>query len=312
LSRDVREATFAERFDFQGSGGAVNDPAPVGVGGVANQSFQITSVAVGNPNLDPEKADTVTFGLVFRPSFDLLNGLQLSADYYSVKVDDAIGQLGTQNITTFCFQGQTALCQYVERDPQAGTLTRVFNPYLNIAEIKVRGIDYEAQYVAHPSWITQMPQTLSVRAFASRLLERTNIPTPGAPEVHLEGGFDNSGLFLLYPTWKGNLSLAYSFGPWTTQLSEEWISKSKINTAWVEGRDVDDNELPAYLNTDLKFGYNGEMSGHNWDVALYVTNLFDRDPIVIPNYNSRTGSQLISNSYDAYGRTYSVGMNFRW
>ena len=55
LSRDVREATFAERFDFQGSGGTVNDPAPVGVGGAINQSFQITSVAVGNPNLDPEE-----------------------------------------------------------------------------------------------------------------------------------------------------------------------------------------------------------------------------------------------------------------
>ena len=33
VSRDVREATFAERFDSQGSGGAVNDPAPVGLNG---------------------------------------------------------------------------------------------------------------------------------------------------------------------------------------------------------------------------------------------------------------------------------------
>jgi len=312
-SRDVREATFAERFDFQGSGGTVNDPLPVGTGGATNQSFQITSVAVGNPDLNPEKADTMTLGLVFRPSFDLLNGLQLSADYYSVKVDGAIGQLGVQNITTFCFQGQTALCKYVERDPAANTLTRVFNPYLNIAEVKVRGIDYEVQYQRHPTWITQQAQTFTVRAFASRLIERTNIPTPGAPEVHLEGGFDNSGLFLLYPKWKGTMSVAYTIGPWTAQLSEEWISKSKLNTQWVEGRDVDDNMLPNYLNTDFKLGYAGEMLGdHTWDVALYVTNLFDRDPMIIPNYNSRTGSQFVSNSYDAYGRTYALGMNFRW
>ncbi len=52
LSRDVREATFAERFDFQGSGGTVNDPAPVGLNGATNQSFQITSVAVGNPEAE--------------------------------------------------------------------------------------------------------------------------------------------------------------------------------------------------------------------------------------------------------------------
>ncbi len=315
LSRDVREATFAERFDFQGSGGTVNDPAAVGVGGATNQSFQITSVAVGNAHLNPEKGDTLTFGAVFRPSFDWLNGVQLSADYYSVKVKDAIGQLGVQNITTFCFQGQTALCQYVERDPQAGTLTRVFNPYLNIAQVKVRGIDFEAQYLAHPEWLTHLPQTFAVRAFASRLLERSNIATPGAPQVRLDGGFDQNAVNgpTLYPTWKGNLSLSYTFGSWSAQLAEEWIDASKINVTWVEGVDVDDNMLPNYFNTNLRLGYSGNMLGdHNWDVALYVTNLLNKDPIIIPNYNSRVGSQQVSYNYDAYGRSYAVGFNFRW
>ncbi len=313
LSRDVREATFAERFDFQGAGGTVNDPASVGVNGAANQSFQITSVAVGNPNLNPEKADTLTLGAIFRPSFDWLNGLQLSADYYSVKVKDAIGQLGIQNITTFCFQGQTALCQYVQRDPLTGTLTRVFNPYLNIAQVKVRGVDLEAQYLAHPSLFSHLPQTLTLRAFASRLLERSNIPTPGAPPVRLDGGFDNSGLFLLYPTWKGNMSVAYGVGSWTGQVLEEWISKSKINTTWVEGVDVDKNWLPNYFNTNFKLAYSGSVLGdHTWEISLFVTNLFNKSPMIIPNYNSRTGSQLVSDNYDAYGRSYEVGFNYRW
>lgn len=312
-SRDVREATFSERFDFQGGGGTVNDPAPVGVNNARGQSFQITSVNVGNPDLNPEKADTTTFGVVYRPSFDLLSGLQLSADYYAVKVDDAIGQLGTQNITTFCFNGQTELCRFVERDPAAGTLTRVFNPFLNIAEVKVRGVDLEVQYLRNPEWIGTRPQTFSVRAFASRLLERTNIPTPGAPEVHLEGGFDNTGLFNLYPKWKGNLSLAYTIGPWTAALTEEWIHKPKLNTAWVEGVDVDDNWLPSYYNTNLRIGFAGDMGGdHNWDVSLYVTNLLDRDPLIIPRYDSRQGAQFVSNNFDAYGRSYALGMNFRW
>jgi iron complex outermembrane recepter protein len=311
ISRDVREATFAERFDNQGSGGTVNDPMPVGLNGARNQSFQITSVAVGNPELDPEKADTVTFGAIFRPSFAALDGVQLSVDYYSVKVKDAIGQLGVQNITQFCFDGQQALCKYVERDPLSNTLARVLNPYLNIAEVKVRGIDVEAQYLAHPEWIGKMAQTLSIRAFGSKLLERTNIPTPGAPEVHLEGGFDNTGV--LYPRWKGNLALAYTVGAWTAQLSEEWIGREKINTTWTEGVDVDDNWLPNYFNTNLKLGWTGEMYGtHSTEVAVFVTNLFDRNPIVIPSYNSRTGSQIVSNNYDAFGRSYDLAINFRW
>jgi outer membrane receptor protein involved in Fe transport len=317
LSRDVREATFAERFDFQGSGGSVNDPAPVGLNGATNQSFQITSVAVGNPNVNPEKADTLTLGAIYRPSFDVLNGLQLSLDYYSVEVKDAIGQLGVQNITTFCFEGQTTLCQYVERDPQVGTLTRVLNPYLNIAEVKVKGVDFEAQYLTRPEWISERPQTLFVRMFASRLLERSNIPTPGAPEVRLDGGFDQNNVNgpTLYPRWKGNLAMAYTVGAWTAQISEEWISRSRINVSWIEGVDVDDNWLPNYFNTNLKVAYTGESlfgATHSWEVAGFVTNVLDKDPMIIPSYNSRTGSQFVSNNYDAYGRSYDVTLNFRW
>jgi iron complex outermembrane receptor protein len=315
LSRDVREATFAERFDFQGSGGQVRDPAPVGVGGATNQSFQITSVAVGNEDLDPEKADTLTLGAVYRPSFDLLSGLQLSADFYDIQVDDAIGQLGVQNVTTFCFQGVTELCQYVERDPASGTLTRVLNPYLNIAEVEVRGMDFEVQYVRNPEWFREIPQTFSIRAFASRLLERSNVPVPGGPRVRLDGGFDLRAIGgpVLYPKWKGNLSMAYTFGAWTAQLSEEWIGKAKINVLWTEGVEIDDNWLPNYFNTNFRLGYAGSMYGDkSWDVSLYVTNLFDKDPMIIPEYNSRTGSQLVSNNYDAFGRSYDLSVNFRW
>jgi outer membrane receptor protein involved in Fe transport len=161
-----------------------------------------------------------------------------------------------------------------------------------------------------------MPQTFAIRAFASRLLERSNIPTPGAPAVRLDGGFDQTATNgpTLYPTWKGNLSVAYTLGSWTAQLSEEWIDASKINVTWVEGVDVDDNMVPNYFNTNLKLAYNGDMLGgdHTWEVALFVTNLFDKDPMIIPNYNSRTGSQQVSNNYDAFGRSYDLGLNFRW
>ncbi len=34
--------------------------------------------------------------------------------------------------------------------------------------------------------------------------------------------------------------------------------------------------------------------------------------MIIPNYNSRTGSQLVSDNYDAYGRSYELSLNFRW
>jgi iron complex outermembrane receptor protein len=331
LSRDVREATFAERFDQQGSGGAVNDPNITacrnlnGPAASANCSVQITSVAVGNPTLKPEKADTKTFGAVYRPRW--LDGLQLSVDYYDVSVSDAIGQLGFQRIVSDCFNGVTSLCQYVERDATTLVIGRVLNPYLNIAKTKVRGVDYEAQYALHPDFLKNSAESLVIRAFASNLLERSNIASAGAPLTQLGGGFTAG---VLYPDWKANMSLTYNVGAWSYQLAEEWISKSKIDTTWIDiadwnrgvrtlngvaktSPDVDNNRLPNYFNENARIGYKRDTDkGHVLDVSFFVTNLFDRHPMIIPSYNSRTGSQTISNNYDAYGRRYELGFNYKF
>ncbi|MEP7311871.1 MAG: TonB-dependent receptor [Pseudomonadota bacterium] len=315
LSRDVREATFAERFDEQGSGGAVNDPSLTacralnGPAATANCSVQITSVAVGNPNLNPEEADTITLGAIYRPSW--LEGFQVSVDYYNIEVADAIGQLGFQRIVTDCFSGvDLSLCPYVERDAASGVIGRVKNPYLNIAQATVNGLDYEAQYTMHPDLFGDRPETLNIRAFASNIKERSNKSSNIAPLTELSDGFTAA---VLYPKWKGNLSVTYVLGDWNAQLSEDWISKAKIDTTWVEGRDVDDNWLPNYLNTNARIGYTRETSaGHKWDASFYITNLLDKHPMIIPSYNSRTGSQTVSNNYDAYGRRYELGFNYRF
>ena len=332
LSRDVREATFAERFDEQGSGGSVLDPSLTacrnlnGPTAVVNCSVQITSVAVGNPNLKPEKADTMTLGAIFRPTW--LDGLQVSADYYKIEVADAIGQLGFQRIVTDCFAGtDTSLCQYVERDPTSSIIGRVKNPYLNVASTTVKGVDYEAQYTMHPDFLSSQAETINVRAFASNMLERSNKATNIALVNQFGGGFTGG---VLYPDWKANLGVTYVFGQWSAQLSEEWISSSKIDTTLIDvadyqaGRtlvngavktspDVDDNRLPNYFNTNGRIMYRGDTeSGHSWDVSLFVTNLLDKHPMIIPSYGSRTGAQTVSNNFDAYGRRYELGFNYKF
>jgi iron complex outermembrane recepter protein len=332
LSRDVREASFAERFDAQGSGGAVNDPSLTacrnlnGPAAAANCSVQITSVAVGNPDLKPEEADTITLGAIFRPRF--VDGLQFSVDYYKVKVADAIGQLGFQRVVSDCFNNiDPSLCRYVERDATSSIIGRVLNPYLNIAEATVKGVDYEVQYTIKPEFLTNQPETINLRLFASQMIERSNKASNIAPLTQLGNGFTAG---VLYPKWKGNLSLAYIFGPWSAQLSEEWISRAKMDTTWIDtadwnagtrivngvaktSPDVDDNWLPNYFNTNLRLGYRGELSnGRTWDASFFVTNLLDKHPMVIPSYNSRTGSQTVSNNYDAYGRRYDLAVNYKF
>jgi outer membrane receptor protein involved in Fe transport len=166
-----------------------------------------------------------------------------------------------------------------------------------------------------------------IRAFASNMLERSNIASAGAPLTQLGGGFTAG---VLYPDWKANMSLTYNVGAWSYQLAEEWIAKSKIDTTWIDiadwnrgvrslngvaktSPDIDNNRLPNYFNENARIGYKRDAAGgHVWDVSFFVTNLFDRHPMIIPSYNSRTGSQTVSNNYDAYGRRYELGFNYKF
>ena len=318
LSRDVREPTFSERFDSQGSGGNVN-PDPV-----LGTSYTVTPVTTGNPDLKPEKADTKTFGLVFRPRF--VPNLQISADYYDIQVKDAIGTLGFQRIVNECFAGNTSFCGFIERDPTTKVIGRVFDTYLNVAKTSVRGIDYEVQYTAHPDLFSSAPESLVIRGFASRLIERSNQASSTGLVNNFNGGFTAG---VLYPDWKANLGLTYTLGDWSVLISEEYISQAKINTTFIDtedfnaGRvvvngatklapDVDDNRLPNYFNTNARFGYHFDTkAGHSWDVSLFVTNLLDKHPMIIPSNNPRGSSQTVSNNYDAYGRRFVLGFNYK-
>jgi outer membrane receptor protein involved in Fe transport len=81
-SRDIRAPNILELFSSRvQSTAGVLDP-------FTNSSPIFQSFSLGNPNLDPETADTTAVGVVVQPSF--VPGLQFSVDYYDISVADAI------------------------------------------------------------------------------------------------------------------------------------------------------------------------------------------------------------------------------
>ena len=54
----------------------------------ANPAAQYNGFVGGNPDLQPETADTFSFGLAFQPSF--APGLRLQIDYFDISIEDAI------------------------------------------------------------------------------------------------------------------------------------------------------------------------------------------------------------------------------
>ncbi|HEX7238012.1 MAG TPA: TonB-dependent receptor, partial [Gammaproteobacteria bacterium] len=313
VSRDVREPTFAERFDVQGGGGSINEVLPPST---TSQTFQITTTAVGNPDLTPEEADTTTAGIVIEPQ---KTGLQFSIDWYDIDLSDAIGQLGVQRIVDECRAAPgSQFCNYVFRDPNTNAVTAVRNPWLNINNARVRGLDYELLWNKDVDLFGNRDEALTLRFLAGRLLEDSTT-TPGGAPVDLSGQLGE-------PENRGVATLRYQLGEWGFSWQQRYFGESEINNLTLQyvqfvpgvpvpaGRiSLDDATVDAKTYTDLTVSYDKDLNnGRGWQLSLAITNANDEDPPVIPAFDQRFSAQTNpANSYDVYGRRFLATFRYR-
>ncbi len=101
----------------------------------------------GNLNLEEEKADTFTAGIVLTP--DVLGGLSVPVDYFEVEVEGAITQVSSQALVNACFgllDNSSTPCQTIRRLPFSGLIDTVNAPLLNVASRNVSGVDPAVNY----------------------------------------------------------------------------------------------------------------------------------------------------------------------
>ena len=210
-SRDVRAGTLSERFDTSRGPGNVVDPQSG-----SSVQYAISVVAGGNPNVNPEDADTLTFGLVYRPSW--LEGFGMSVDAFDVKIAGAIGQLGAQAIVDQCRLGATQLCSYIVRGSD-GFISTVSNLFINTAESRARGMDFELSY-ARPVALFGGNEQIRTRLLASYVTELSTTQS-GAAKVDRAG---QTGLQGGAPDLQGTFSLSYERGPLSATVQERYIA----------------------------------------------------------------------------------------
>ncbi|MDR2213156.1 MAG: TonB-dependent receptor [Pseudomonadales bacterium] len=293
-SRDVREPSFAELFDAQGSGETIIDPV------FAGESTLINTVRGGNPDLRPEYADTRTIGFVYRPTFlEVLDGLSLSMDYYDVDIKDAVARLTAQRILNECVDtGSPQLCGLIQRDPVTNRVTSAMDVFLNVAAARARGLDLELTYRKEINLFSDFDENISLRALAGRTFERSDTAPNAAP-------LDKSG-YLGMPKLTGNFTATYGIGNYSFQLQAQYVDSvfRDGNGVWVEGIQVDDNTVASMTWFNGRIGYNGELdNGGAWSLGLNVQNILNRDPPLFGGGN---------NTYDQYGRRYNLNVNFSW
>ena len=308
-SRDIRAPNMSELFEAGSSQtNSVNDPFN------NNDPIAFRGELGGNPNLVPEEADTLGVGLVLTPRF--IPGLQVSADYFKIEVDGAIGSVGVQNIVDRCFEGQQTFCDAITRGPgPTGTnvIILVQRTPFNFQKIENEGIDFEATYgfeALGGGLVLQALATHYMTAFVDNLIN---------PPSNTVGENDGSEP----PDWLYRVSATYSRDRFTTTLTARGVSDGVYDNDYIVcapgtcppsnsvNRTVNKNDIDGAVYFDLSAAYNIPF-GNDSNLELFATirNIANTDPEIV-HQGTGTVSLLLVNAnqrlYDTLGTVFRFG-----
>ncbi|WP_191229303.1 TonB-dependent receptor domain-containing protein [Aurantiacibacter xanthus] len=307
-SRDIRAPNIFELFGpLQNSFQSVNDPE--------NGNAQVLASVLlgGNANLEPEKADSWTAGVVLQPRLGP-GTLRFSLDYYDIQLDGAVSTLGAQVLVDRCSGGSAELCQFVDRNA-SGEITTIRNFNFNLDTLITRGWDIEASYR-----IPAGNGDVTLRGLATIVDDLITVDSTGKEQDR--AGMNGSPVSQPsgVPRYILNGYVTYTTDPFTAQLQVRHISAGAYNTSLVgpgdegydpmRGNSINDNHIGGWTYFNLNASYDVWSKGDS-RLQLFgvVNNLFDKDPPVdAPSSFGPTNNVL----YDVLGRSYRLGVRFSY
>jgi outer membrane receptor protein involved in Fe transport len=256
----------------------------------------------------PEKADTVTFGFVYRPRW--LEGADLSVDWLDVSLKDAIQAFTAQDIIKACYQqGNTDQCQYIDRSGPNNTIFIVNQTVQNVSKAKIRGVDVEMGYARPVHWFGGA-EHIGVRLFTSWLGENSITSSNGVKTEYA----GDTGVMAL-PRWKVTSNLSYARGGFDAYAQARYIGSGKLsalynlNNIW----DVANNSVASVTYVDTRLSYSFDAGPGSLQIYGAVSNLFDRAPPIVPAYSTFNAAPTQANPqlFDMLGRRFTLGFTFR-
>jgi len=299
-SRDIRAPSLSDLFSRGAQGTqTVFDP-------ITQISTNVRNITSGNPDLQPEEADTWTAGVVYRPGW--LPGLAVSVDYYDIKIKGAIVALQPGETVELCFTIRPDLCERLFRD-SAGFLTEIRGQPTNIGQLATSGVDIEVLY-RRPLFDGQ----LSLRALGAYQPDYAETDSLGNT---VEYGGSIEGLYPSQPDWKGNFSVGYETGPYALTASYRYVGAAVLRNEWVEGVDIDDNTIEATGYFDLQGAYDFNIGDVETRLTFAISNVLNTPPRIVPTTPGVTPYAASSPStrmdlYDAIGRSFRVGLRAKF
>ncbi len=184
---------------------------------VLNQTYNFaTLISGGNPNLEPQSADTWSAGFVFEPP--QLESMRLALNWYRIDYQDKIEYLSFRNLPPF----ESLFPQNFVRDPANGNrIVSIRQGPVNVARVQSSGIDANLWY----SWNTAIGR-FDASLAATHVLYHRKQATPASPVVDAVGTVANP------KEWEGGVSLFYTRGGFnvgpTIRYTHSYVSEAGV------------------------------------------------------------------------------------
>jgi len=348
-SRDVRAPSFRELFNPGRAIASfpVTNPWNPGVTDTAD----LLHFNGGNITLNPEVANTTTFGFVLQPTWNWSKGLRLSVDAYDITLKHGIANIGSSAPINSCFASHGT-------DPMCDSITGVGDAVSGFTDIqsitvgsenseafRTRGIDIEMAYRMQLARFSErLPGSLNFRILSTWLHDLTLqgsqtgstcggslqgcVGTNYAGQVG-SGGVDDTASFSEAPKWQANSTIGYEVGGFRATLQTRYVGAAKLYSDLIGPDDpryaslvpltantdnsINKNRVGNYFTFNLSSSYEfTQPDAKSVEIFGVIRNLFDRHPAYAPPIPPGGGFTPTNPVYyDLIGRAFQVGVRVK-
>jgi len=272
----------------------------------ANPDAEFNQTLGGNPHLQPETANTTTFGVVMSP----VEHLNVSIDYWDIKISNVISAVAPQTAVNQCaLNGTAELCSLIHRAPdgnlwldlQTGTGGYIEATNENVGMWHFRGLDALVDY----QW-RLAPGTVKLALNGTRFLKKQyeNISGVASTQYSCEGLLTTSCPFAT-PKWRHSFDVTYMANSfWNVGLT--WRYVGAVADPGVTGID-------GGIGAQSYFDVNGTMRfGDDWVISGGVNNLLDKEPPLVSLNLSGNYYNTPNGPYDQLGRFLHLSVSKRF
>ncbi len=303
-SRDIRSPTIQEYFTNQALNltNAVDPFVRTTASPNGTSLANVRNFTGGNPNLTPETSHTLTLGGSVSPR--IAHGFSFGVDYYKIDIRNVIATLALQDLLNLCYSRAPgdATCGGVIARDATGAISTVSRTYLNLAEYKTRGLDFEAAYSMPISALgSGLGGTVRFRALATRVLDL--LINDGVHITDRAGVVGDTTTFDT-PKWRATGSINYQSETLGLDVRVRYVGGGQFNQPYATngvafGQVIQNGKVGSRTYLDI----GGQIKVGAFSLFGTINNVTDRDPPFVT---------YASPIYDMIGRYFSAGARLKF